>query len=107
LNAQPRLQTDTELCAIALPGLELHDCSLISPASRSEWKDRNAKTEGRAEGEIEGGGTRRSCKGGLHRDWRGTRGRWQRAAMAWAHPQMLAPERAVFACLRCLLLENA
>ena len=100
MNAQPRLRTDNEPSAIALHNLRRHDCSLISPVSRSEWTDRNAKSEGRAEGEIEGGGTRRSWKHGLHGGWRGTQGRWQRAATACVLPQMLAPGRAVFACLR-------
>src|SRR5450759_624713 len=54
LKAQPRLRTDSELCAIALHNLRLHDCNLVPPVSRSEWRDRNAKTEGRAEGKIKG-----------------------------------------------------
>jgi hypothetical protein len=59
LNVQPRMHTDNELCVVALHDPQRHDCSWLTPVSRSEWRDRNAKAEGRAEGKIKGGGTRR------------------------------------------------
>lgn len=100
MNAPRRLRTDNQTYAIALHNPTQHDCSWITPETQSEWRDREAKTEGRAEGEIEDGGTRRSGKGGLHRGWGGTQGRWQRATTACARPPILRPMRAVFACPR-------
>jgi hypothetical protein len=70
----------TSFGVIALHDPRRHECRLISPESRSEWRDRNAKTEGRAEGKIKGGGTRRPWNRGLHRGWRGTRQMRPRAA---------------------------
>ena len=74
LNPQPRVQTHNELCAIDLHVLRRPDCTLIPPLGRSEWRDRNAKTEGRTEGEIELRGTIAAEEGGLHMGTAGTDG---------------------------------
>lgn len=72
MNRQPRAQTDNALNVIALHHRQRHGDSLISPAGRSEWRDRNAKAESRAEGEIELRGTIAAEDGGLHMGSNGT-----------------------------------
>ena len=104
LNAPTRLQTDNRLCAIALHALRRHECSLISPKGQSEWRDRGAETEGRAEGKIKGGGTRRAVEWRLHKGCSSTRRRGVRAARGANMMATLALLRAVYATVRLELI---
>ena len=96
MNVQTPMHSRNEPHANALQVLRVYSCRPASPIQGSSQPGHHAKTEG----EIEGGGTRRAQEWCLHRGWRSTHVRWQRAATARALPQMLGPGRAVFAGLR-------